>query len=386
MLILCAAFSYTLVYLYRHGVPKAIRVAAWCFYALFPINSLFSITATKDVLFAAFFLSFWVVLLGIFEKGFSRQNVIWLVILGVLMLLFRKNAVYALIAALPFLILAIKGKKRKSILLGLLILTIFLSGSIDKGMIKALHAYDNGSTREAMSVPLQQLARVASYRRGDLSDDLYQEITLYIEENKLAEYNPYLSDPVKNTANENLLKHNTINFFKLWAKVGLQFPGEYLEAFLTETLEYWYLGDTAYATGDQIALYHTLIGTGEEIIKYDFCEPVSAIYNFLFYLGNYRQLPILGYLFRCGIYFWLLLVTILYTIYRQEYRKLLYLVLPIAYFASCFMGPMVALRYIYCIVISLPLVISICHTQTTPAPESQTPERNLPAPDCDCEV
>lgn len=362
MLILSAVFAYTMVYLYRHRVPKAIRIAAWIFFAVFPLNPLFAITATKDVLFAAFFLGFVVVLLQIFEEGFSWQKVVWLVVLGTLMLLFRKNAVYALVVALPFLVCAIKGKRGKGVMLLLLVGTIFLADGINEGMIKTLNAYDDGSTREAMSVPLQQLARVAAYRRGELSDDLYQEIIQYIEESALAEYNPYLSDPVKGAANEELLKNNMANFFKLWAKVGLQFPGEYLESFLTNTLGYWYLGDTGYtfATGDEIALYHTLIGIGEEIEKHDYCKPVSAIYNPLFYQGNYRQVPILGYLFRSSVYFWMLIVAMLYMVYRRDYRKLLWISLPFAYFASCFLGPWVALRYIYCIAVCLPVVAALC--------------------------
>lgn len=362
MAVLSAALAYALAYLYDKGIPKAARVAFFLFLALFPMNSIFAISATKDVLFAAFFLFFMVAYLQIWEQGFIKSKVALLILAGILMVLFRKNAVYALVVALPFMSFANKGGKNKGRMALLLVSILLLSMIADKQLIRINHAVDDGNTREAMSVPLQQLARVACYRRGDLSDELYQEIILYMEPERIESYNPYLSDAVKNTANEQLLRTNKMNFFKLWAKVGLQFPGEYAESFLTNTLGYWYLGDTAHAmaAGDGIAVYHTLIEHGDEIIKKNYCKPVSMLLDPLFYHGNYLKTPIISILFRSCVYFWALLIYIFVMINRKEYKKLLPIALPVIYFASCFLGPMVALRYVYCIVICIPVLVALC--------------------------
>lgn len=364
MLVLSAAFAYTLWYLYRKGVPRAIRVAAFLIYALFPMNSLFAISATKDVLFAAFFLDFIILLLQLCHDGerITWKKAILLVLAGGLMIMFRRNAMYAVLVSVPFLVWAIRGKRRKLVLALLLIGTILLAGQINSGVLKAVHATNDDSIREAMSVPLQQLARVAGYRREDLEDALYQEMLLYWNEGFASQYNPYLSDPIKDNVNDALLKSNFVNFFKLWAKVGLKFPGEYAEAFLSNTMGYWYMGDTTHymAVGDGIAVYHTLIGAEEEIIKINLCPPVGWLFDPIFFHVNYNKVPILGFCFRSSTYFWMLLVFALYMIYRRQYSKLLVTSTVFLYYASCFMGPFVALRYVYCVAVCWPLFAELC--------------------------
>jgi len=363
MLVLTAAFAYTMVYLYKKRIPKIVRVIILIFYALFPMNPIFAITATKDVLFAAFFLFFFVLLVKIChdQEKLTWQKVVGLLVSGVLMVLFRRNAMYALLLALPFLIWARSGKRNKIILTILLLGCVLLSSNINDAVIRSVNATNDDSIQESMSVPLQQVARVASYRKEDLDDELYQELLVYWDESVLASYNPYLSDGIKNNVDEVKLESNIINFWKLWGKIGLRFPGEYLESFMTNTLGYWYLGDVAYpmASGDDVTIYHTLIGMGEEITKTDYFPPAAMIYDNLFYSMEYRDVPILGYSFRCCVYFWLLLVYALFVIYRKEYKNLLPVMLIFAYQASCFLGPWVILRYVYSIVVCSPVVIML---------------------------
>jgi len=98
---------------------------------------------------------------------------------------------------------------------------------------------------------------------------------------------------------------------------------------------------------------------GEEITKTDYYPPAAKIYDNLFYSMEYRDVPILGYSFRCCVYFWLLLVYALFVIYRKEYKNLLPVMLIFAYQASCFLGPWVILRYVYSIVVCSPVVIML---------------------------
>lgn len=374
MLILSAALAYALRYIYLQGVPKGFRVIAFLVSAFFPMNSLFAITATKDVLFAAFFLVFQVLLLEIcyHQQKITWKKAVWLVLTGALMIMFRRNAVYAALILPLFLVCVIRGKKRKLTLVILLAGTILLANQVNDRILSAVNVLDDDTVKESMSVPLQQLARVAAYRRDELDEAYYQEMLLYWRNGFETSYNPYLSDPIKNDVNEDLLKSNRLNFYKLWAKVGLKFPGEYIESFLTNTMGYWYMGDTAHfmATGDGLAVYHTMIGMGEEIDKHNYFPPVGWLFNPLFLYGKYRTTPILGFLFRSSTYFWLLVVYAMVMIYRKKYRKIAALALVYLYFATCFMGPWVAIRYIYCVVVCWPLFMLLCF-QTNPE------ERNL---------
>ncbi|MDR0963034.1 MAG: DUF6020 family protein [Clostridium sp.] len=363
MLIVTASFAYALHYLRKRNVPTWIRVLTLLFFALFPLNPAFSITATKDVLFAAFFLFFTVYIFRYLDQErFGPKEWIPFFIFGILTLQFRKNAVYAVLFMMVLYAFRRQAWRQKWVFLVFLLTVVMGSRITDHQLIKALNADDWGSRREMLSVPLQQMARVASYHRNDLTDDWYDEITMYMTPYGIGEYNPYLSDPVKNTANEFLLRDNTLNFFKLWAKIGLHFPGEYIESFYTNTMGYWYPGEPSYIIADGVngvSLHHTLIEEGEkgEIVKRDYFKPMNIIYSYLFLVGKGQEVPVLGFLCRPVLYVWILVIYSLVCFYRKDRKSLLYALLPIGYVLSCFMGPTASLRYVYCIVVVAPLFL-----------------------------
>lgn len=366
MLVLTSAFAYLLLYLYKKSAPRCIRIGTLLWFIFFPMHSVFAISATKDVLFAAFFLYF---ALFLFRLVVDRESFTWrsytgMILAGVLMTLFRNNALYALCAAILILLLFTMTLAARLRLLLTTAAILLLFSLCDKGLIAYTHASSPDTNREMMSVPLQGLARVASYRGAELDPALYEEICLYIPAENIPNYNPYLSDPVKNQADELLLRDNKVNFLKLWLKVGLQFPDEYLESIVTNTLGYWFpLNQGMYVSAD-VALYHTLIGVENEIVKRDYLPVAGYYYNYFFLQENYHNTPVLGYLFRNAPYVWLLILTLLWSIWRKHRRLLLWGMLPLMYLGTCFLGPMAALRYIYCLIVCVPLLLyGMCSAQ-----------------------
>lgn len=359
MLILTSAFAYLLFYFYKKGVPRCIRIGVLLWFALFPMHPAFAISATKDVLCAAFFLYYAIFL---FRLLVDREKFVWysyagMILAGVLLGLLRNNAIYALAVSGLIVLLYLKSLKSKAHFLIALMAILLLHSLCNRGLIAYTHAYSPDTQREMMSVPLQCMARVASYRKSELDPALYEEICMYIQEEDISSYNPYLADSVKNNANEHLLRSNKLNFFKLWLKIGLQFPDEYLESIITNTMGYWYpLNQGVYVSAD-IAVYHTLIGTEHEIIKHDYFPLVAPYYNYLLYHLNYRNIPIMGYLFRNAPYVWLLVLTLLWSIYQKRHGLLIWGMLPLMYLGTCFLGPMAALRYIYCLIVCAPLLL-----------------------------
>lgn len=57
----------------------------------------------------------------------------------------------------------------------------------------------------------------------------------FFEKDWLTRYRYYLSDPVKKGMNMELVEDEPVEFLKLWARLGKQFPSEYLEAPLYNT-------------------------------------------------------------------------------------------------------------------------------------------------------
>lgn len=359
MLILASAFAYALLYLYKKQIRAWLQVAAWAFFALFPMNALFAISSTKDVLCAAFFLYFMVFLVRLLmdKEEMKLISYVGMVISGALLSLFRNNAMYAVLIVAVLMLIFVKGWKSKGKTILIFAAIYFLSNGVNDLLIAATDARSPDTYRETLSVPMQCMARVANYRRDDLADELYAEICQYIPEGNIASYNPYNSDAVKNTANEILLRTNTVNFFKLWVKLGLQFPDEYLESIITNTLGYWYpLNQGTYVSMD-IALYHTLIEEGEEIEKVCYCKWAEDLYSSLFWTGDYKNVPLLGYSFRTALYVWIVILFTLWSIYKRNKESILVSMLPFVYFLTCLCGPAAALRYIYCLVVCVPLFV-----------------------------
>ncbi len=359
LLILTASFAYALFYMYKKGARTSYIVFGWMFFALFPMNPLFAISATKDVLCAAFFLFFMVFLVRYF---WDRDNMkvisyIGMVVTGVLLALFRNNALYAVLVSAVIFVIVVRGWKEKGKLVILFAVILVLAKIVNAGLISYTGALESDTYRETMCVPLQCLGRVASYHQDDLDATVYNEICQYIPEEYITAYNPYNADAVKNNADEELLKTNTVNFFKLWAKVGIQFPDEYIESIITNTMGYWYpLNQGRYVSAD-IAVYHTLIGIGDELEKHSFCPIVNKIYDPLFFKGEYYKMPLLGYFFRNAPYIWFTVIFALFGLYKKDKRILLTSCLPIIYLLTCFCGPMAALRYIYSVIVCMPLLI-----------------------------
>ena len=360
MLVITAAFAYLMWMFKVNKVSRAIRVCTFLWITLFPINKCFAVTATKDVLCGGFFLIFVVSLIRIlyYKEHFKWYDYAIMLLAGILSCMFRNNMIYAIVSG-GLIILCLQKGIRKKLLILAAICVIFIGQKGGNMTLKlAFHASSPDTMRESLSVPLQCLARVAVYRRNDISDETYEEIIMYIPKDLLdaGGYNPYNSDPVKADANEKLLRDNFVNFVKLWVKVGLKFPGEYIESFLTNTLAYWYPDNMGHYTLQDFSSYHKLIYTGDEIEKTSLLPRFAVdFYLNLYYENNYYKTPLLGFFFRPAPYFWIMMFGIVYGLYKRNFRKMVIYAIPFMYFGTCFMGPIVALRYIYPVITVIPL-------------------------------
>lgn len=359
MLILSAAFAYCAYYLFKRGVPRAYRVCVVLWFALFPMHAMFSITATKDVMFAAFFLCFmiFVVRLLFDKEQFHRHTYGGLIFSGVLCCLMRNNAFYAMAAGTVIILLFVKRKRKQKLYAAGILAGIYILASLaDAGLMAVTHAKTVDRYRETFCMALQCLARVAAYRRDDVSETDYNEICMYMVEEDIKGYNPYLADAVKTTANEELMQEDFGNFMKLFVKMGLKFPDEYIEAWVTNTMGFWYPLDRGQFASGAIEFYHKLIWTTHEIEKRGYCSWPGKIYEPLYYYNGYVKVPVLGYLHRPDCWVWFLTYFLFWSIYRKRKEAGLTGAIPFMYLATCYLGPISILRYIYCLIVITPLI------------------------------
>lgn len=359
MLILSAAFAYCAYYLYRRGVRRMYRVCVVLWFALFPMHAVFSISATKDIMFSAFFLWFMIFVVRLL---FDRERFCWytyagLILSGVLSCVMRHNMIYAIAAGTVVILLFVKrSRKEKLFTAGILAAVYILTSLAQAGLTAATDAKTNDRYRETFGMALQCLARVAAYRPEDVSETDYEEICIYMEEEEMLTYNPYLADNAKSATNEEVLKDNFVNFMKFFVKLGLKFPDEYIEAWVTNTMGYWYPLDRGVYAVNPIDFYHKLIWTEHEIVKRSYLDWPKVIYEPLYYYGDYVKAPVLGYLHRPDCWIWFLTYFLFWSIYKKRRDACLISVIPLMYLGTCYLGPVAVLRYIYCLIVIVPLM------------------------------
>ena len=119
-------------------------------------------------------------------------------------------------------------------------LAIFVSIGIEKGAVYFL-SIDQGSPREMLSLPIQQMARIEKNVK-ELDDEMRKEIDSYFKEgSSLGEaYYPLISDNAKDRFSEKKYDKREKEFLILSAKLFLAYPEESLEAFMCNSFGYWY--------------------------------------------------------------------------------------------------------------------------------------------------
>ncbi len=388
MLLMAAIFGYTLLFLYEEETSYIMRLILLAFYALFPTNSILALSTTKDVLFSGLVLLFtmkmyqWSTKENADGKNNDKPNekpndkMFWgsFLLLSATMLLFRNNAVYAYIVSIPFVFLICRkaGKHpskagKTSLRYGICFAaaTLLLFAVCSAGLKQLTHA-QNGSPREMLSVPLQQMARTRVQQEEQIDESLRRELDSYIpSEWVFAAYNPYLADPVKNRA---VIHDNPVGLIKTWLRLGIQFPMTYVDAFFDNSIGYWYLADkshsTIYGIGTEsgfgyLSTDNRTMPAGCEIVEHSYLPALRAFYEKIVSENEYQKIPIVSVVFAPAFYWWLLCLYVVFFWHRKEYKMILPAVFLIFYYLTLLLSPTVLIRYMYPFVVSVPMMLCL---------------------------
>lgn len=382
MLLMAAAFGWALSYLYQRRTGRWVRLLLLLFYAFFPANSVLAMSTTKDVLFSALVMIHTVCLhqmvCGQKTRAGKKEKAAYIV-LTVLMLLFRNNAVYAFAVSVPVLCAGMgkikadadrekgegpwEARKSRKTYLGMALIILLLFAACSAVLKTATHA-QNGSPREMLSVPLQQMARTRVEAEEKLTPSMRRELENYISsEWVFAAYNPHLADPVKNRA---VIHDNPKGLIETWVKLGLQHPAIYIDAFLDNTLGLWFLQDTShaqvYGIGTEsgfgyLSTDNRTMPAGCEIEEHSLLPGLRTFMERIISDNAYRKLPVVRILFAPALYWWLLYLYIVTGLYRKRYREILPAVFPAAYYMTLLFSPTVLVRYMYPIMVTIPVIL-----------------------------
>ena len=372
--------AYACGFLYRIIKKKWAVVSAVLFFGIFPFHSVMVVCTTKDVLFGVLFLLFILMMGEYFFFCRERDRILWeglILLVGWIMMQFRNNAIYA---AAVFGVLWILFTERKQKFRVFLLVILLLAGGkgISVAIKAALGTQLTSSKIEMYSVPIQQFARVGFYHGKELDEETRGLLNSYIREAVWTEYNPPIADTIKGGGGvlfgETWEGHG-VQLFADWLKIGLRYPNEYIDAFLELTRGYWFLDDRSYAeclgygTEGRMGAIYTYnsseienVGEIEHTSKFPWLEEqleqiVSA--------NAFYEWPVIAILFKSSFYFWGLCMVFLAALYLGRKRQAVFYLFPMTYMGTMLLGPVVQLRYIFPVMLVLPVLAALLSKSVT---------------------
>ena len=356
MLALSATFSWAIYYMAKKNVSLKVRIVAFIFYAFYPVNGIYSITMWKDIPFAISMTIFTTILaeLTINQDEFFKQKrkLAALVVSMILTMLLRNNGLYVVILTIPFMFIIAKKYYKSLLVVSIIVLAFY---GIWKGPVFSILNIEEGSAREALSIPLQQFARISKYESDRLSQEEKDMIYKYLPVENLGEkYNSHISDTVKDNFDNQAFKEDKIDLVKLYFKLAIKFPRSTIESFLCGSYGYWYPEAKHWVVSRENNPETENLGIYQNpIIKIELLEKFDSIID-------EREIPIISMIFSVGFTFWVALIMLVYELYKKRYKYfLLYMPLIILWLTTIASPVFCEYRYVYSLFTTLPVLIGL---------------------------
>lgn len=338
---------------------RSLRLkAGWCtalalVFAILPYHAVYAVTVWKDIPFAAAVLVFITSLLRL-RNGKGWQHAVLFALSGAMMCLFRSNGWYAFLVCIPFFTASFWKKNRK--VLGLLAASLLVAVVVKYPVMNGCQVTPPDFV-ESLCIPLQQVSYVLANDR-ELSLEQLELIDSVIDRNYVKNlYNPEFADNMKElvrAGHPEYLEAHKKEFFRLWLDLLLQYPGDYLEAYIRQTNGYWYpdsyypVADAEGVSATELGVSHTPLIRGPLVVK---GKEIAVK------LGS--MVPVYGTLWSMGATFWILLLMMGCALVRREEGKLLYALPCLLLWGTVMIATPVAteFRYVYFLMLCMPFYL-----------------------------
>lgn len=239
----------------------------------------------------------------------------------------------------------------------LFISVIVLYLIINTGLIKVFNATPSSIT-EALSVPLQQIARLYA-EEGELAFSTEEQKLLYaaIEPEMLSTYNPIISDPIKYSfwRHLDIIMANKREYVLLWAKKGLQYPKIYLDSILDNTYQAWYPGTVI---KDRNGYRYFNITDWQQENGKPYLPWLYSYYESICAECSYQKYPVLRLFFSIGAMIWTTIITWFFGLWRKDRHICWTLSLVLLVCVTFLFGPVSDIRYYLMVFYLFPVCIA----------------------------
>lgn len=347
-----------------------IYIFSILFFSFFPLYTVMSLSAAQDSIFAGIFALIVLNLMDLINNNYYYDTKYKPVCLGILLLLLcliRNNGFYCILVSIPFILIFNKNKKLLTMIIFIIPLCLY---KIYTGPIMDyMNVIKGDSINEMSSVPSQQLARVYNYNYEAFNEKDLKKLSLYynkLDEFKYYTYRQSISDPIKALLNPKNTKNNLIDYGKLWISIGIKDPKNYIEAFLLNTLGFWFPNknfkdDRMYHPYIEYEMMDGKLWNPKYLdIKRDSKFPLyDKILSLTLVNNAWKKIPVISTLFTAGTYFIIFIFLIGFIILRRKFKLFIPLSIIIGLYSTLFLSPVALFRYCFPIVILLPIFIGL---------------------------
>ena len=350
-IILAGTLGYIITFLAKRMVKPIPLAIATGFFAIFPVFPSYAIIMWKDPIFSVFLLLLGLLLYSFAERGFihniKRRDYLLLIFMVLGVAFFRNNGLFILIPLVLSLLLLFKKSALK--VFSIMSITILVSLIIQGPIYSALKIHK--PSVEALSIPIQQIAYVVSVDPDVFSDEEKDFLNNIMPFDIWKEsYTPVLVDNIKwhESFNTSFFESHLPSFMKLWFKKLPKEFGNYVNAYLLETLGFWH----PYYQNEYGYIDQYILDNDYGIHEIDLIKKTTGV-SIKEKLEAFR--PMVGSGFMVFVMFVSLVLSL-------EFQKKKVLVLYLAS-ALCWLIIMIStpaafsLRYIFVLPLSLPIFV-----------------------------
>lgn len=354
MLILSILYSCVIRFLRKNNVNRFLRLATLIYYMIYPIHAVYSTIMWKDILFSGVFPIFVALCFKIIfnrEEFFEKKrNSLLFIIISLLTIYLRHNGLYVVIITLVSIFVVMRKFWKKLLPMFIIIMILY---EVINFMIYNVLKVTKVSVAEAMSIPLQQIARSIRYNYDEIDEEIKDRVNKFFKkENIWFDYEPTLSDNVKFKFDANYFKENKLEFAKIWIKLFIRYPKDYIEAVVANSYGYYY----PEANNSVLGIYR-MENNYEIILK---PGENNKFYEVFVGIVQNRNIPIISMMFSIGFEFWIIIVSLGFEIYKKRYKCILIYIPILILWLTCVASPVYnEFRYAYPIFTTLPIYMCL---------------------------
>ena len=359
MIAVILTLSYTIKVMHDEKVNNKIVIFSLLAYAIIPVFPFYSISAFKDTYYAIFFILFIIGLFRLIKYPMNKKDIIYFILVSIGLCTFRHNG-YMIILLTLILVLLFHKLNRKQVLLSLIFISLihFCYNQV----INYLEIAPT-SIREVLSIPIQQTSALIVNKEDIIEEEDKIIINKIIDYSIVKEeYNPELSDPIKNTFRKEATNEDLMNYFKVWFKYLLKEPKIYIEATVNNIYGYFYPESQKW-----YFYYKKYSVLNESDFDYHYIKGLKPLRDFLSSYGKiYQYVPIISLTTSIGFTTWiyLYLMTLLFS---NKHNKYVLLLIPaFLTILMCVVGPInTYYRYVIPYSMSLPFILGVLYNEKT---------------------